>query len=127
VEGLRVPFMFLFDYRGFRMTVMPQLPINANTLKYGSSDAGLTIVKSDKELNKKMKDAALKGNLKGHYVGQNTAGKIYGPGDIEGHAGKDGHFYVVDTARVLPPLPPKSKFNAFWIPHGKPTSFFRKS
>jgi hypothetical protein len=117
VEGLRVPFMFLFDYRGFRMTVMPQLPINANTLKYGSSDAGLTIVKSDKELNKKMKDAALKGNLKGHYVGQNTAGKIYGPGDIEGHAGKDGHFYVIDTARVLPPLPPKSKFNAFWIPH----------
>lgn len=108
------------------MTVMPQLPINSNTLKYGSMDGGMTIVKEDKELNKKMKQAALKGNLKGHFVGQSTAGKIYGPGDIEGHAGKDGHYYVVDTARVLPPLPPKTKFTAFFIPHGKSIAFFGK-
>jgi hypothetical protein len=26
---------------------------------------------------------------------------IYGPADIEGHAGRDGRFYVVDTARGL--------------------------
>ena len=31
---------------------------------------------------------------------------IHGPGDIEGHMGRDGRFYVVDTARLFPPRTP---------------------
>ena len=31
--------------------------------------------------------------------------ELYGPVDIEVHRGKDGRFYVLDTARLFPPLP----------------------
>ena len=31
--------------------------------------------------------------------------ELYGPTDIEVHRGRDGRFYVLDTARVFPPLP----------------------
>ena len=42
-------------------------------------------------------------NLKGHKVGQAV---VYGPGDIEGHLGHDGNYYVVDFGRVFPPEAP---------------------
>ncbi len=31
---------------------------------------------------------------------------VYGPGDLEGHLGKDGRYYVLDAARLFPPHPP---------------------
>jgi hypothetical protein len=59
-------------------------------------------------------------NLKGHKVGDAI---IYGPGDIEGHLGLDGNYYVVDFGRTFPPeAPPPPVFffsfaffsNIFW-------------
>lgn len=49
-----------------------------------------------------MKQAGESLNLRGHFAG---AGKelSYGPGDLEGHLGLDGNYYVLDFARVFPP------------------------
>jgi len=58
----------------------PCLPISKDTLEYGSADGGLTVLKSSKDLNRKMKLAATKMKLKGHVVGTNSPTKIYGPG-----------------------------------------------
>lgn len=33
-----------------------------------------------------------------------TQGFIYGPADIEGHIGRDGRNYIIDLARVCPPV-----------------------
>ena len=52
-----------------------------------------------------MKEVAEKLNLKGHNTGQKKV-TVYGPGDIEGHLGKDGKFYVLDFGRVFPPEAP---------------------
>jgi len=50
-----------------------------------------------------MKAAAQKLNLKGHMAGIYPTREIFGPGDIEGHAGEDGRYYVLDFARLFPP------------------------
>jgi len=84
---------------------MSLLPIGKNSLKYGTSDAGKTIHFDDPLINKKMKAAGQKLNLKGHYVGikQPSTKKMWGPADIECHLGQDGRYYVLDFARTFPP------------------------
>ena len=52
-----------------------------------------------------MKEVAERLNLKGHKTGLQKV-TIYGPGDIEGHLGKDDKFYVLDFGRVFPPEAP---------------------
>ncbi len=47
--------------------------------------------------------------LSSHLVGRTDKKLIYGPGDIEGHLGQDGRFYLVDFARYMPPEPPTEK------------------
>ena len=32
--------------------------------------------------------------------------QLYGPVDVEGHMGRDGRLYVLDTARLFPPSTP---------------------
>jgi hypothetical protein len=46
-----------------------------------------------------MKQAGKQLNLASHVVGKNGT-KIFGPGDIEGHLGTDGKFYVIDFGYV---------------------------
>jgi hypothetical protein len=41
-------------------------------------------------------------------VGRTEKKFIYGPGDIEGHMGLDGRFYLLDFARYMPPEPPSA-------------------
>jgi hypothetical protein len=50
------------------MSATTKLPLSKSSLKYGSSDAGKTVFKADKTLNKLMKEAAQKINLKKHQV-----------------------------------------------------------
>ena len=38
-----------------------------------------------------------------------TAQSLAGPADIEGHLGKDGRYYVLDFARLMPPEAPPSR------------------
>jgi hypothetical protein len=49
-----------------------------------------------------MEEAGRKLHLKGHLAGTGTE-PTYGPGDLEGHLGFDGRYYVLDFARVFPP------------------------
>jgi hypothetical protein len=68
IKELHYPFMLVIDQRGFRIIATTRLPINKETLKYGSGDGGQTIHKDDKRLNRLMKRAAKTINIKGHVV-----------------------------------------------------------
>ena len=85
------------------------LPIGKDTIKYGSSDGGVTVHNDISVLKYKMKLIAKYLKLKKHKVGILSPKSIYGPGDIEGHKGYDGRYYLIDFARMMPPEAP-SKF-----------------
>lgn len=76
VKGLYFPLVCLLEYRGFRVIANSVLPIKDTTLKYGSKDAGKSVLKVDKKLNKKMKKAAMRINLAGHNVIHNGGNKV---------------------------------------------------
>lgn len=86
---------------------------------------GNTVHSGIKELNKRIKTVARVLNLKGHWAGMAQKQFLYtccdigtahfllslilmsSPGGAEGHRGTDGHYYVVDTARLFPPEAPQ--------------------
>ncbi|KAF2073114.1 hypothetical protein CYY_005583 [Polysphondylium violaceum] len=103
VDGLHHPLMALIDYRGYRLVAMSLLPINSDTIVYGSSDGGISVHNTNLEFNQKMKESAKILNLKGHLVGKENPKLLHSCGDIEGHIGSDGNFYLLDFARVFPP------------------------
>ncbi|PRP78266.1 hypothetical protein PROFUN_13876 [Planoprotostelium fungivorum] len=107
-EGISVPLMTLIEYRGYRLVAMSWVPITSRTLVYGSQDGGYTVLASDEKCNRLMQMAGKRLNLKGHYAGlrPQTSKFIYGPCDIEGHL-NENHFYVLDFARVFPPVEQK--------------------
>ena len=83
--------MAIIDYRGFRLTCLSALPINENTLIYGSKDGGKTVYEKNEQFNQKMKIIGEKLNICGHLVkgslktNHSNEATIYGPGDIEGY------------------------------------------
>jgi len=52
-----------------------------------------------------MESLGKKFNLRQHLVGKKRV-PITGPGDIEGHLGTDGRYYLLDFARLMPPEAP---------------------
>jgi hypothetical protein len=98
--------MCLVDYRGFRLIASSILPINHETIIYGSCDAGKNIHAKDSEFNKKMRKISQLLNLKLHKVGNQP---LYTPADLEGHKGTDGRYYLVDFSRMFPPEAPVRK------------------
>lgn len=113
---LRTPLMALLDCGGYRLIVSSLLPLAKNTLSYGSADAGKTVHK-DEEIHELMRDACKQLNLKEHFVGEGNGSKsIFGPCDIEVHRGLDHEFYILDTARVMPPSSPDLGIRAAFIP-----------
>lgn len=48
-------------------------------------------------------------NLKKHTVGKERV-PLIGPGDIEGHLGTDGRYYLLDYARLMPPEAPRTLY-----------------
>lgn len=68
VEDLHMPLMCLIDSQGYRLTAMTLLPINSNTIRYGSADAGITMYSSNSKLNELIKKTASRINLEGHLV-----------------------------------------------------------
>jgi len=108
-ERIHFPMMALFDYCGFRIIACSLLPINQNTLKYGSCDGGKTINCEDEKLADLIKQTCTKVGLDSHLIKEKL---IYGPGDIEGHLGTDGKYYMLDFSRVCPPeAPPLDRTN----------------
>ncbi len=101
MDQLCLPLMAVIDYLGFRVLAVSLLPISKATLRYGSDSGGRIARALDPSLNVLMKKAGQKLNLAPHVVGSSRT-VIYGPGDIEGHLGFDGRYYVLDFGRVYP-------------------------
>eukprot|EP01119_Soliformovum_irregulare_P004749 TRINITY_DN1583_c0_g2_i2.p1 TRINITY_DN1583_c0_g2~~TRINITY_DN1583_c0_g2_i2.p1 ORF type:complete len:871 (-),score=219.97 TRINITY_DN1583_c0_g2_i2:150-2762(-) len=104
VDGFNSPLIAVIDYKGYRMTAMSVLPLDSDTLKYGSDNAGRSVHTDIPELNNMFQAAAGVLNLKGHVTGSVPGKKqiVYGPGDLEGHLGTDGRYYVCDFGRLFP-------------------------
>ena len=102
-NSIRFPLMALIDYFGYRLVAVSTLPINANTIVYGSADAGKTVHNHDEKIANVMQDFGHDLNLREHMV-FNTP--IMGPGDLEVHRGSDGFHYMIDFARTFPPEAP---------------------
>eukprot|EP01117_Protostelium_nocturnum_P004713 TRINITY_DN1709_c0_g1_i1.p1 TRINITY_DN1709_c0_g1~~TRINITY_DN1709_c0_g1_i1.p1 ORF type:complete len:1608 (-),score=618.00 TRINITY_DN1709_c0_g1_i1:52-4875(-) len=110
IPELRVPLMAFIDYRGWRLQAVSLLPIESDSLVYGSADGGRTVLKEEPVLNECMERAAKSINIKAHKVGPlGYEQVIHSCCDIEGHKGTDGRFYLLDFARVAPSQPPSSK------------------
>lgn len=103
IPELHVALQALIDYKGFRIHAQAVLPICAQTLLMGTSDASKTVHAKSNELTRIMRDAAKELNLREHFV-QNKM--LYAACDIEGHRGSDGKHYVIDLARTFPPESP---------------------
>lgn len=109
---LNVPLMALVDYAGHRLIATCALPIGGRTLCYGSDDSGHTVHADDATLNALMEEAARLMYMKRHMAGNGNVAvrEICGPTDIEGHRGRDGKYYVCDTARCFAPNAPSRMF-----------------
>jgi hypothetical protein len=124
--GASFPMLSIIDYKGHRITAMTQLPIRgAESLVYGSADAGHDcVVKNDvPEWSELVRSASLGLNLKPHWVVNSRVkgGEIQLAScvDLEGHAGDDGRFYLLDYSRAMPPA-----FKDACEPHDTLWSFY---
>jgi len=112
-EGsLHVPLMALVDYMGFRLIALSLLPIDENTLRYGSADAGLTVRCDHEGIRALMREAASELNLCPHVCGVDPTSSqvLYSAADVEGHLGTDGRIYLVDFSRAFPPTSLDARF-----------------
>ena len=102
--GLRVPMMALIDWCGYRLLAMPLLPLPPSTTPLlGSSDGGNSVHSSDPTLTSIISRIGVDLHLSPHRVGPLT---LYTAGDVEGHLGTDGRYYLLDLARCSPPESP---------------------
>ncbi|GAM24318.1 hypothetical protein SAMD00019534_074930 [Acytostelium subglobosum LB1] len=107
-RDLSLPLMALVDYRGFRVIAMSILPVEKDTICYGSNDYGMTIHNSDKVLSDRVMDVARQLNIKSHHCGE-AGTYLHSPADLEGHNGFDGRYYLLDFARIFPPEAPSKQ------------------
>lgn len=103
VPDLCYPLMTLVDYLGYRLVAMSLLPIDNDTLEFGSANAGRMIHDSNPALSEKMALVGKKLNLKSHKVSSESNIRMHTPVDMEGHAAKNGYFYALDFSRLFPP------------------------
>lgn len=116
VKGIRVPMQALVDFHGYRIIAMPLLPLKGGELIYGSRDAGKTFKRSSDDFNQKMQEIAADLHVAGHYVCDHKGKpyQLHSAGDIEGHRGSDGRYYLLDLARAFPPESPFDTPHLCW-------------
>jgi hypothetical protein len=93
----------MVDYRGFRISCTPCLPLRENGLFYGSDDMGKTIHNADTKFQGVMETCARALHLAGHVVGEKT---FYSAGDVHAYSGSDNRCYLLHLARCFPPESP---------------------
>lgn len=64
---IRFPLLVLIDYRGYRLIAMSKLPLNSNTLVYGSSDGGNSVITSG-SVTSLLQRISKRLNIKRHFV-----------------------------------------------------------
>jgi hypothetical protein len=108
--AVRVPLCAVFDYFGFRVVASGAVPIDGRrTLRVGTMDGCRTLA-ADAASVAALAPLAGRMNLKPHHVtpAQGSGAELCMGADVELHRGDDGRLYMVDSARVLPPLCPSS-------------------
>ena len=100
IKNLYFPLTAVIDHLGYRVNATALLPINKDTIIYGSQDGGKTIVFS-KEGEDIMREVCTMLNIAPHKVG-NIDRYFYGPFDIEVHLGFDNKYYIIDPSRIMP-------------------------
>jgi tetratricopeptide (TPR) repeat protein len=104
VFHLHHPLMAIVDYQGFRVAAFAQIPLaSLNEPVYGYSLAKKLVVNQQPDVEELMKQVGTLFNLKPHRVNKAV---VDGPGDLRVHLAEDGRFYVVNTARLFPPVTP---------------------
>lgn len=83
---MHFPLMALIDYKGYRISAISLLPINKDTLVYGSSDGGRSIHYDEPEVNAEMQSIMEALNIRSHNI---HGHQIYGPGGKEKEKKKD--------------------------------------
>lgn len=108
IPGLHFPLTTLVDYMGYRVIAMSLLPINRDTIIYGTNDGGRTIHSSNPGFDLLMAKTASALNIRPHICGIVPSGarKLHSVADLEGHRGFDDRFYLLDFARSFPPTKP---------------------
>ena len=123
VPGLHLPLFALIDYRGCRMVAQSWMPIDGDTLSFGSADSGRHLhTDTDERVNAKIFSAAEGLNLKPHFVLERSTSVmklVVGAADIEGHVGTDGRIYACDLARLFPPQAPGAVATQFFPADGR--------
>ena len=123
VPGLHLPLFALIDYRGCRMVAQSWMPIDGDTLSFGSADSGRHLhTDTDERVNAKIFTAAEGLNLKPHFVLERSTSVmklVVGAADIEGHVGTDGRIYACDLARLFPPQAPGAVATQFFPADGR--------
>ena len=126
VNQLHVPLISLFTYGGYRVIVTCILPIDEQTLQFGSADGGRTIkglpfvppfdvdtalrqpiplgmrscTPHTKAISELLRKVCEKLNLKPHGGMERSTDQVklmFGPTDMEVHRGRDGRYYIIGT------------------------------
>ena len=97
--GLVAALQTLIDFAGFRLQAMQLLPLDSDSHVVGTCDACETLPFADPDTCKQFGYVADRLGLAEHNI---TVGgesvKLHFGADVEGHRGKDGKLYVLDTA-----------------------------
>ena len=103
VKRVHTALSCLLEYRGLRCLATALLPLKE--LQYGSQDAGVSVRAGLPEMNRSMEAIGRSLGLASHIVGNSPGAekRLALAVDCEGHTGHDDNFYIVDTARVMPP------------------------
>jgi hypothetical protein len=67
IQGLHFPLMVLINYRGRSLLASTRIPVGSDSLVYGSSNGGETILASDPQMNAIVEKLANMLNLKGSF------------------------------------------------------------
>ena len=120
-SGVNAPLMTLVDFRGSRLSAQSLLPIDVSTIIYGSSTAGRRIAagESNEKALLQLNKLAEHLHLAEHDVLESSTSivkQLRFPVDIEIHRSllDDTKHYVVDTARLFPPMVPDDPHQVYY-------------
>jgi hypothetical protein len=107
---VQMPMMCLLDISGYRVMASVEVPLYDGSLRYGTRDACKTAVSVEKA-KAILQPLAQRLNLKPHAIItlSGTTHTMVTAADVELHRGLDRRYYLLDTARFLPPLAPMSR------------------
>lgn len=100
IKGLSYPLMALIDFKGYRLVASLLLPLQFNSLIYGSENGGKQINKKNRQLNDLMKESAKLLNLSPHLCGTEKE-IMYSAVDLEGFLLNHFSQFIYNKKKVM--------------------------